>query len=59
MPRPPAELRRLEDEERRRALAHRRLRRDRRLRTWLWVLGGTVLLVALALFARLAALFLG
>ncbi len=59
MPRPPAELRKLEEEERRRARVHRRLRWEQRLRVWLWILGGIGLLVAIALLARLAGLSLG
>jgi cell division septal protein FtsQ len=54
MPRPPAELRRLEEEERRRARAHRRVRWGRRLRMALWILGGIGLLVVIALLARRA-----
>ena len=59
MPRPPAELRKLDDEERRRARAHRRVRWERRLRIGLWILGGAVLLLAIALLARLAGFSLG
>ncbi len=59
MPRPPAELRRLEDEELRRGRAHRRLRWEERLRVTLWILGGLSLLVVIALLARLAGLSLG
>jgi uncharacterized membrane protein len=59
MPRPPAELRKFEDEERRRTRAHSRLRWERRLRMGLWLLGGLVLLVVLILFARLAGFSLG
>jgi hypothetical protein len=59
MPRPPAEIRKLEDEEHRRALAHRRLQWERRLRMGLWLLGGLVLLTVFVLFARLAGLSLG
>jgi hypothetical protein len=59
MPRPPAELRKLEDEEGRRARAHRRLRWRRRVRVGLWILAGGVLLVAIALIARLAGFSLG
>jgi hypothetical protein len=46
MPRPPAELRRIEDEEHRRAGAHRRLKRERRLRVAIWL--GAVLALAAA-----------
>ncbi|MBI4572279.1 MAG: hypothetical protein HY713_03210 [candidate division NC10 bacterium] len=49
MQRPPAELRRLEDEERRRVRAHRRLRRERRLRLGLWIPVAAFLLVAIGL----------
>lgn len=59
MPRPPAELRKLEDEERRRAGAHRRLQWERRLRMGLWLLGGLLLLAVFVLFARLAGFSLG
>ena len=59
MPRPPAELRKLEDEERRRARAHQRLQWERRLRMGLWLLGGLVLLAVFVLFARLAGFSLG
>ena len=59
MPRPPAELRHIEDEERRRARAHRRLRWGRRLRVGLWTLGGVVLLAVFVLCARLAGFSLG
>ena len=44
MPRPPAEIRRLEDEERRRLRADRRLIWGRRLRAGLWILGGILAL---------------
>jgi hypothetical protein len=59
MPRPPSELRKLEDEERRRVRAHRRLLWERRRRMGLWVLGGLVFLAVLVLFARLAGFSLG
>ena len=58
MPRPPAELRKLAEEERRRARAHRRLRWKQRFQIGLWVLGGIGLLVAIALAARLSGLSL-
>lgn len=54
MPRPPAELRHIEEEERRRARAHRRLRLERRLRLSLWILGGAALLTVFVLLAHLA-----
>ena len=57
MPRPPSELRKLDEEERRRARAHRRLQWEQRLRVGLWVLGGLLLLLAIVLVARLAGLF--
>ena len=53
MPRPPAELRKLEEEQRRRVHAHRRLRWGRRVRLASWALGGLLLLVILLLAARL------
>ena len=59
MPRPPAELRKLEDEERRRERAHRRMRWRKRLRQGLWLLAGTLLLLALAFAARFVVSFLG
>jgi hypothetical protein len=59
MPRPPAEVRKVEDEERRRARAHRRLQWERRRRMGLWLLGGLVLLAVFVLFARLAGFSLG
>lgn len=59
MPRPPAELKKLEDEERRRARAHHRLVWGRRLRMMLWILGSIGLLVIIALLARLAGFSLG
>jgi hypothetical protein len=59
MPRPPSELRKLDEEERRRARAHRRLQWEQRLRVGLWVLGGLFLLLAIVLVARLAGLFPG
>ncbi len=49
MPRPPAELRKLEEEEKRRDRAHRRLRRGQRLRRFVWA----GLVVLLLLFAAL------
>jgi len=54
MPRPPFELRAMEMEERRRELAHRRLRKQQRLRQILWILGGIGLLALLILALRLA-----
>ena len=53
MLRPPAEIRRMEEEERRRARAHRRLAWERRLRTGLWILGAMLLLGGLVLVFRL------
>ena len=58
MPRPPSELRKLDEEERRRARAHRRLWWEQRLRISLWVLGGLGLFVTIVLLVRLAVLFL-
>ncbi len=49
MPRPPAELRKLEEEEKRRDRAHRRLRWGQRLRRFAWA----GLVVLLLLFAAL------
>ncbi len=59
MPRPPAELKKMDDEERRRARAHRRLLWGRRLRMMLWFLGGIGLLLVISLLARLAGFSLG
>ena len=60
MPRPPAELRRIEDEERRRARAHRRLVWQRRRRVALWVTAfGLAILAAGMFIARLGGLFPG
>ncbi len=59
MPRPPAELKKLEDEERRRARAHRRLVWARRMRVTLWLLAAVGLLVVIAFLARLAGFSLG
>lgn len=59
MPRPPGELRKLEEEERRRARAHRRLRWHQRFRVILWLLGGVCLLAVLALLARIVGLSFG
>ncbi len=57
MPRPPAELRKLDDEERRRARAHLRLRWEGRFRRALWILGGIGLLALVALLAWMAGYF--
>jgi hypothetical protein len=59
MPRPPSELRKLEEEERRRARVHRRLRWEQRLHASLWVLGGLGVLITIVLLARLVGLFFG
>ena len=59
MPRPPAELRRIEDEERRRARAHRRLVWERRQRVALWVAVVLGVLAALVSLARLAGFPVG
>lgn len=54
MPRPPAELRKIDDEERRRARAHRRMVWERRRRVALWFAAGLAVLAAVAFFTRLA-----
>ncbi len=59
MPRPPAELKKLEDEERRRARAHRRLVWAQRMRVTLWLLATIGVLVVIAFLARLAGFSLG
>ena len=59
MPRPPAELRRIEEEERRRARAHRRLVWERRRRVALWFVAGLAVLTAVALVMRLGGVSIG
>jgi hypothetical protein len=59
MPRPPAELRRIDDEERRRARAHRRLVWERRRRVALWFVAGLAVLTALAFVVRLGGVSIG
>ncbi len=59
MPRPPAELRRIDDEERRRARAHRRLAWERRRRVVFWIAGGLGILVTVGCLLRLAGLSVG
>ncbi len=59
MPRPPAELRRIEEEERRRALAHRRLAWERRRRVVLWIAGGVGILFTVGFLIHLAGFPLG
>ncbi len=54
MPRPPSEIRNLDDEERRRARIHRKLRWEERFRKALWLLGA---IGAIALIIYLAMLF--
>jgi hypothetical protein len=59
MPRPPAELRRIDDEERRRTRAHRRLAWERRRRVVFWIAGGLGILVTVGCLLRLAGLSVG
>ncbi len=59
MLRPPAEVRRIEDEERRRARAHRRLAWARRWRVAFWIAGGLGVVIAVAFLARLAGFSIG
>ena len=59
MPRPPAELRRIEEEERRCARAHRRLVWERRRRVALWFVAGLAVLTAVAVVARLGGVSIG
>jgi len=59
MPRPPAELRKLEDEERRRSQAHRRLQWERRRHSIFLAAAVLTALGVLLLVARLAGLPLG
>ena len=56
MPRPPFELRAIEEEERRRAHAHRRLRQADRLRRGLRVSCGIGLVLLAIVLLRLAGL---
>ncbi len=57
MPRPPAELRKLEEEERRRTRAHRRIHRQGRVRQVAWItLGGLFVLFLILLTIRLGGL---
>jgi len=59
MPRPPSELRQIEDEERRREYAHRRLRWERRWRVAAWLAAGLIAAAALVSLARLAGFPVG
>jgi hypothetical protein len=59
MPRPPSELRRIEDEERRRARAHRRLKRRQWLRVVIWLGAGLTLAAAVVFLSRLVGLPVG
>ena len=59
MPRPPAELRRIDDEARRRAKVHRRLVWERRRRVALWFVAGLAVLTALAFVVRLGGVSIG
>lgn len=59
MPRPPAEMRRMDDEARRRARAHRRLVWERRRRVALWFVAGLAVLAAVAIIVRLGGLSIG
>ena len=59
VPRPPTELRKLEEEERRRARAHRRLLWERRLRLTGWLLAIIGVLFLMVLLARLTGFFPG
>ncbi len=59
MPRPPVELRKMEEEASRRARAHRRLAWERRRRAVLWVAAGLVAAAALVSLARLAGFSVG
>jgi predicted anti-sigma-YlaC factor YlaD len=59
MPRPPTELRRIEDEERRRACAHRRLKRERWLRVAIWLGAGVTLAAAVVFLVRLVGVSVG
>jgi len=59
MPRPPAELRKLDDEERRRSRAHRKLRWEGRVRAALWILGSIGLIALVFYLATLSGFFRG
>ena len=59
MPRPPAELRRIDDEARRRARAHRRLLWERRRRVALWFVAGLAVLAAVACVVRFGGVSIG
>jgi lipopolysaccharide export LptBFGC system permease protein LptF len=59
MPRPPAELRRINDEARRRARAHRRLLWERRRRVALWFVAGLAVLAAVAFVVRFGGVSIG
>ncbi len=59
MPRPGFEQRKLDEEERRRARAHRKLVWERRLRRWPLALGLLVLLAILLVVLRLTGLAAG
>ena len=59
MRRPATELRKLEDEERRRTRAHRKLVWERRFRAGLWIVGLALLLIAIALLSRLSGFSVG
>jgi hypothetical protein len=59
MPRPPSELRRIEEEERRRARAHRRLVWERRRRVMLWLVAGLAVLAAVAFVVRFGGVSIG
>jgi len=59
MPRPPGELRRMDDEARRRARAHRRLIWERRRRVALWFAAGLAVLAVAAFAVGLGGVSLG
>ncbi|MBI3988617.1 MAG: hypothetical protein HY347_03265 [candidate division NC10 bacterium] len=52
MPIPPGELWKLQDEERRREAAHRRIRWEARRRKLLWIIVGILSLAALSFMGR-------
>ena len=59
MRRPPTELRKMEDEERRRARAHSRLLWERRVHKVVWVAAGLAAIAVIAFVAHLTGVIFG